>query len=121
MRRLYKKYIQTCRRRNVFWELTVEQFHKLTSQPCVYCGKAPAQISRNYIYNGIDRINHYQGYVLANCATACVECNFIKGTRLTYDEMLVVARALAAFRKRRRCRGSPSTSRRKSPSGRNGT
>lgn len=100
MRRLHRKYVRTCQRKNVYFDLTVEQFHKLTSSPCEYCGKPPAQISRFYHYNGIDRKNSKQGYFLSNCATACKECNFIKGSTLTFEEMKVVGAALVDYRRR---------------------
>jgi hypothetical protein len=100
MKRLYKHYVRMCRRKNVFWELSVEQFHKLTSAPCIYCEKPPLQISRAYKYNGIDRLDPKRGYVPANVAPCCKECNWIKGDRLTSEEMKVVGQALTTFRNR---------------------
>lgn len=104
MRRLFKRYVTYCRKRNVFWELTLEQFHKLTSSECVYCHRAPTQISRAYKYNGIDRKDPLKGYTVDNCAACCGPCNFLKGNRLSYDEMLVVAQALIKFRAQRATR-----------------
>ena len=101
MKRLFKNYVRMCRRRNVFWELTLEQFQSLTSGKCAYCGTDPAQVSRSYKYNGIDRKDNLKGYSPGNCVPACKGCNFLKGDRLSFDEMVVVAQALIRFRQRR--------------------
>lgn len=96
-----KGYIRNCARRNIFWNLTLEAFKELTSQPCIYCGCAPAQKSRSYTYNGIDRIEHKKGYELPNCVPSCGTCNFIRGTRLTFEEMKAVGKALQDFRRKK--------------------
>lgn len=98
MKRLYGSYIQTCRRKNIFWGLTLEQFHEITSRPCHYCGKEPLQISRTYRYNGIDRMDNQRGYTLLNSVSACKTCNFLKGANLTYEEAKVVCGVLARVR-----------------------
>lgn len=102
MKRLFKSYVRGCKRRNVFWGLTIEQFHELTNQPCEYCALPPVQVSRAYTYNGIDRMNPKQGYVPENCVTACKGCNWIKGDRLSFEEMKIVGEALSTFRKKKR-------------------
>lgn len=102
MKRLYKNYVRSCRNRNIFWEIPQEEFAKLTSQQCTYCGKEPAQQWKKYTYNGIDRINPKQGYTRDNAVTACGECNGIKSNRLTYDEMKVVGEALAIYRRKKK-------------------
>lgn len=98
MRRLCRRYIRECRRKNVYWELSIEIFHKLTSSPCHYCKKPPLQISKAYKYNGIDRMNPKKGYTPDNCVPCCKECNWIKGDRLTTEEMQAVGEALVKFR-----------------------
>jgi 5-methylcytosine-specific restriction endonuclease McrA len=102
MRRLHKRYNRECIRRNVYWGIGLEPFHKLTSAPCAYCGKPPSQVSRTYTYNGIDRKNPKKGYTDDNCVTACKECNWIKGDRLTFEEMRVVGEALRSFRAKKK-------------------
>src|ERR1700742_2772077 len=87
MKRLYKNYVRMARRRNVFWEISIELFAKLTSSECAYCGAKPAQISRAYRYNGLDRKDHRKGYLIDNVVPSCKECNWIKGRSLSYDEM----------------------------------
>ena len=61
-------YQRNCRRKNIYFEITLEQFHEITQKKCIYCDAPPANNYRGYIYNGVDRKNNAQGYVLANCA-----------------------------------------------------
>lgn len=98
MKRLHRKYVKRCKDKNIYWELSVEFFNKLTSQPCVYCGKPPSQNTRGYLYNGIDRKNNKLGYDTENVVSCCGECNMLKGDRLSYEEMLHVGKCLAEFR-----------------------
>lgn len=51
--------------------LTKEQFEKLISKPCKYCGEI---IERR----GIDRIDNNLGYTLENSAPCCKMCNYMK-------------------------------------------
>jgi hypothetical protein len=99
MKRLYKEYVRRCRRGNIFWELTIEEFQVLTQSPCSYCLCPPSQQRRNYTYNGIDRKNNRQGYTRDNSVTACGMCNMIKGTRLSFEEMKVAMEAVVRFRR----------------------
>lgn len=84
---LYSRYKYECKRRNIFWGLSKDEFWVITSLPCHYCGLIPSQQIKNskgqgaYLYSGIDRANNDQGYVLANCVPACVECNEAKRAR----------------------------------------
>lgn len=62
--------------------LTFDQFKRLVQGICSYCGSAPMQKLKRLTsdkpqiyYNGIDRINSKEGYVLENCVTACRICN----------------------------------------------
>ncbi len=102
MRRLYKNYIRMCARRNVFWNVTIEEFHRLTSLPCHYCSKKPSQKARHYTYNGLDRLDPKKGYELPNLVPCCKECNWIKGDRLAVDEMQAVGKMLAEFRAKKK-------------------
>lgn len=100
MKRLFKSYVRDCRRHNVFWEIPLELFHQLTSSKCTYCERPPSQVRSNYTYNGLDRTNPLKGYTPDNVVPCCKECNFIKGNRLTFDEMKAVGLALTTHRRR---------------------
>jgi hypothetical protein len=89
LRRLYRKYKISAKRRELTFDLSLDQFKSLTSAICSYCGCIPANIaelspgSKNtypYIYNGIDRVDNSIGYEYQNCVTCCSICNYMKGT-----------------------------------------
>ena len=101
LRRLYTTYESKCRSRNMFWEITLEQLHKVSSTKCAYCGKNPTREISGYRYSGLDRKNNKKGYYMGNVVPSCYRCNSIKGEHLTHAEMLAVARALRRFKSRR--------------------
>ena len=66
------KYDSTIKRR--LFELSFEQFETIVKTPCYYCG-----IVQDKGFNGIDRMDQTQGYVIENCVSSCKLCNFLKG------------------------------------------
>lgn len=99
MRRLYRKYQRAAELRGLDFKLSLEDFHRITSSECSYCDRPPAQQTRNYTFNGIDRLDGRAGYVLENCTPCCRECNFVKRNDLTPGETRAVAQALKEYRK----------------------
>lgn len=86
--RLLYRYIRSSRKRELDWELPVEQFRFLVQSPCFYCGsnqscetKIPGQKSAwgTYSYNGIDRLDNGIGYTSDNAVPCCKTCNVAKG------------------------------------------
>ena len=92
---LYHKYKTTAKHNKRAFKLTKEQFKKLTSSKCFYCGTHPyllfnplrstnrkgTPISREaYLYNGVDRVNSKKGYIISNCVSCCFICNRMKNT-----------------------------------------
>ncbi len=63
-----------------------DDYAKLVIMSCHYCGAAPVDRGRGP-RNGLDRVNNELGYVQENVVTACVTCNFAKGT-LSIGEFL---------------------------------
>jgi hypothetical protein len=70
--------------RGLEFELSEDDFRRLTQQVCFYCGKEPDQIkgatmvTGGYVYNGIDRVDSLKGYTLDNCVSCCGQCNVAK-------------------------------------------
>lgn len=62
--------------------------------PCEYCNK----VILNEKGIGLDRLDNSLGYVKTNVVPCCGDCNYIKGTRLTHDEMKVAMKAVLEFR-----------------------
>jgi hypothetical protein len=78
-----KGYKLGAKYRGLSWELTEEDFDRLTSSDCTYCGIPPStitKVSRNgfFVYNGIDRTDNTIGYTPENTVTCCGICNHAK-------------------------------------------
>ena len=78
-------YRHSANRRGISFELTYDQFYKLSQGDCYYCKSKP--IKRNFrrktsgysfFMNGIDRIDSNKGYVSDNCVSCCDTCNRAK-------------------------------------------
>lgn len=54
----------------------IDIFTELVKQPCYYCKLTQEDKG----FNGIDRKNCYEGYILSNCVSCCRICNYMKGT-----------------------------------------
>ena len=53
--------------------ITLEEYEKIVSNPCVYCGES-------ILPRGIDRIDNSKGYIKNNSAPCCKICNYMKKT-----------------------------------------
>ena len=72
--------------------LTIEEFGRLTSSLCHYCGTPPSKSIAlghkrlraetrehgRYFYNGIDRIDTTADYRAGNVVPCCAPCNYAK-------------------------------------------
>ncbi len=81
LNKLFGMYKRHAREAGRVFELDLETFKILTQQNCSYCNRVPETVMSSptyngeYIYNGIDRVDNTQGYVLENCVTCCAKCN----------------------------------------------
>lgn len=106
---LFRKYKASAKIRGFEFALTLEDFERLTSSACFYCGKNPNQIqkSRNnngdYTYNGIDRFDNAVGYILENCVSCCKVCNKAK-SGMHGKEFINLAEQITENRKKSRGR-----------------
>ena len=84
LNKLIRTYKHSAKQRNYIFNLNREDFKKLTSMDCYYCGIEPKQESVNYhklgiyYYNGLDRIDPNLGYSIENCLPCCQRCNIGK-------------------------------------------
>ncbi len=82
--RLLHSYIQGANHRGLRFELSKDDFKKLTKENCHYCGVPPTKLicvrrdEKGYIYNGIDRVDSSKGYINSNCVSCCEHCNIMK-------------------------------------------
>lgn len=92
-------YKHAAKKRGMSWELSDEEFFKITKSPCFYTGWLPDNVHKTqsgneiYIYNGIDRLDSSKGYTKDNCVPCHKIVNRMKSD-LTYDEFIRVIRAI---------------------------
>ncbi len=99
VREMFNTYSGRCRRKNVYWGLTLEEFYKLSQSNCTYCGCEPMNTCRKvFTYNGIDRKDNQKGYSRGNSVPCCGVCNSIKGAHLSFNEMKAAMRAVLRVR-----------------------
>jgi len=102
---LLQQYIRGAKKRNLEYSLTMEDFEKLVTGECNYCGRQGTQIikgqgktSGDFVYTGIDRIDSKQGYIKYNCVSCCWDCNDMKKNRSNENFFLHIKRIYNNFR-----------------------
>lgn len=82
--RVFSTYKKNAKKRSLCFMLNYKDFLSLINSECFYCGSGLSNTSKKHksfvMYNGIDRIDNEQGYILDNCVTACKTCNFAKAS-----------------------------------------
>ena len=78
--------------RGLSFDLSYSDVVRLIKQPCRYCGDDRG------LRRGLDRMDSSLGYTLDNVVPACVDCNNAKSDVFTFEEMLVIGRAIAAVK-----------------------
>jgi hypothetical protein len=75
-------YKGSARSRGLAWELADEEFDRLVTSDCHYCGAEPSMLEvagpSEFMHGGIDRMDNNLGYTAANCVPACATCNRAK-------------------------------------------
>ena len=98
--RFTNKIINRGRAKNIKVSISIDDYIKICSKPCFYCGAKPKRynlqevvshhikhfsktdIEKYTIFcNGADRIDNRKGYELSNIVSCCRDCNFIKYTK----------------------------------------
>ena len=85
---LLRVYKRGAKSRKLSFTLSENEFYFLTKGNCYYCDKEPSQIRKkqgkfnplckDYIYNGIDRLDSKKGYKISNSVSCCHLCNMMK-------------------------------------------
>ena len=93
MKQIFLRYKKQAEKRNLVFELHIEDFIDITQCNCHYCGATPSSFAPKkdlngaYIGNGIDRKNNLEGYTKENSLPCCKHCNYAKRDR-TYEEFI---------------------------------
>lgn len=82
----YKLYQRNAEIRGIEFNISLEEFDRITQLPCYYCGEIQKD-EFDYCFSGIDRVDSNQGYVLSNIVPCCNMCNKMK-LNYTTDEWL---------------------------------
>ena len=96
------------KKRDVSNSLSYEDFLDFTRiSQCHYCEDliewVPFGTGRTANSN-LDRKDNTQGYSKENCVVCCWPCNELKGSRLSYEEMLLLKDHLIQIRQQRRAK-----------------
>jgi hypothetical protein len=86
---IFKRLVlDRCIKNNIEVNITSEDYGRIGSLNCYYCGDTPqfTQRFKNRKYvnteilfiNGVDRLNPKKGYNLDNCVSCCTSCNYAK-------------------------------------------
>jgi hypothetical protein len=82
IKELRREYKKRAKKKNLEFNLTVDEFYRLVQLKCFYC-HSNLQSKRGYRgdrsikvpYNGLDRVDNLKGYTLENVVTCCWICN----------------------------------------------
>lgn len=92
---VYKNYLHNAKDRGHDFSISQEDFVKIASQPCYYCGekwsieegRSLLSINGTWKRNGLDRKNNSMGYLVANCVPCCKRCNQMK-SQSSYQDFI---------------------------------
>lgn len=92
----YSAYKGGAKHRGLEFYLSIEEFDKITKNPCIYCG----EYNGSYLgtnFNGIDRVDPLQGYVASNCVPCCSICNSMKTDMNVNDWIAKIKKILTYY------------------------
>ncbi len=98
--RTIRYYQAGAKRKGCLFELSREQCETLFVGDCFYCGAKPTNLTvcgrHRFFYNGIDRADNAQGYVVDNVVSCCSICNKAKRD-LPLSTFLAWLKSVAAY------------------------
>lgn len=110
--KLFGRYKLDAKKKSREFSLTYNEWLKLVTGPCHYCGDLEKSMIRtrrkydktNWVsekcwfkYNGIDRVDSTKGYIPDNCVSCCYECNSMKSNRSLKDFRNKIAKIYNKF------------------------
>ncbi len=115
----YNKLLYCARDSKLACSLTIGDFIELTKiKTCVYCrapipwrerSKSTPPIDKNADGRSyfLDRLDNNRGYEKGNVVVACSLCNLTRHSRFTYEEFLIIGKAIHEVRQRRKIQNCP--------------
>jgi 5-methylcytosine-specific restriction endonuclease McrA len=99
----FNTFLLNAKRRSIETNITFENFLELTKvTECTYCNAPiewPDYNVRKHQGHNLDRKDNSRGYLFNNVVVCCWFCNNLKGSRLTYEQMLQVGALIRSWRK----------------------
>ncbi len=95
---LYHSYKNFDDNKGLINDLTLEFIEKEIVNPCSYCGHKST---------GLDRIDSSIGHTIKNSIPCCKECNIAKLDSFSYNEMLIIGKAIKEVKDKRLKSNSP--------------
>jgi len=83
--------------RNLSWELSLETYSRLITNPCFYCGNRLGNVQTE-IGAGLDRLVNSLGYTKENVIPCCGSCNRIRSDIFTVEETKAAVEAILQLR-----------------------
>jgi hypothetical protein len=71
----YSVYKVSADSKQLEFNITKGDFMEMVVNECYYCG-----IIQDKGFNGIDRLDSSEGYIMSNCVSCCQMCNYMKGS-----------------------------------------
>lgn len=93
----FAKAKNRAKRKNIIFNLSLEEFSQEATKPCYYCANLLGKPS--VVGVGLDRKDSTKGYTIDNVVACCTFCNTKKSHDLTVEETKIIMRALINFRK----------------------
>ena len=88
----YTKLCKAAREKGIPNVLTFSEFLTFTRiKNCAYCGDEITWLKKRGTRYNLDRKDNSKGYTLKNCIACCKECNYKKGDKLSYREMIRIS------------------------------
>ena len=85
LNQLFYNYKKSARERKYEFFISFDEFKKIISSDCYYCGRPPSLkiptakgTNGALMYNGVDRIDNLKGYIVGNIRPCCKQCNIAK-------------------------------------------
>jgi len=89
----YSRLKSLANKKGLGFNISKEQFFLLLDKLCFYCEGELSETGYS-----LDRMDNSRGYLIDNVATCCKRCNWIKGSYLSFEEMVIVGKCLKDFR-----------------------
>jgi hypothetical protein len=96
---IFKRYERRAIGRNLTFRITLQEFERLISDRCHYCGEYGDSEHDGFVT--LDRVDNRIGYLISNVVPACVECNFAKRVMLAH-KFIAMAERITKYQQEKR-------------------